>query len=82
MPLQFIFFTSSSNVILTIGGCWLLQNLENRNKSNKFKRLQIKVFFFPNIIPLDKGPSNLSFFCIYPEGVLKGLYSICFFSKK
>ena len=48
MPLQFIFFLllHQINVILTICGCWLLQNLENRNKRNKFKRLQIKVFFF------------------------------------
>ena len=46
MPLQFIFFLllHQINVILTICGCWLLQNLENRDKRNKFKRLQIKVF--------------------------------------
>ena len=32
------------NVILTICGCWLLQSLEKRKKSNKFNRLQIEVF--------------------------------------
>ena len=37
------------NAILTF--FWLLQNLEKREKSNKFNRLQIEVFFFPNINP-------------------------------
>ena len=39
------------NVILTICGCWLLQNLEKRKKSNKVNRLQIKV---PKYKPLKK----------------------------
>ena len=36
------------DVILTICGCWLLQNLGKRKKSNKFNRLQIEVLFLPN----------------------------------
>ena len=40
-----------TDVILTICGCWLLQNLEKRNKSNNFNRLHIEVFYLPNISP-------------------------------
>ena len=79
-PLQFIFVTSLSNTrFLTICGCWFLQNLEKRKKSNKFNRLQIEVFFLPNIsTPLNIDPSNLSYVRIYAQGVLTEFYGILF----
>ena len=47
---------------------------------NKFNRLQIEVFFLPNISPpLNIGPSNLSFVRIYAQGVLTGFYGILIF---
>ena len=71
------------SVILTICGCWLLQNLVKRKKSNKFNRLQIEVFFIPNIIlsyisPANIGPSNLPFVRIYAQGVLTVFYGVFF----
>ena len=51
-------------------------------KSNKFNRLQIEVFFVLNISPPvykpppNRGPSNLSFFPIYAQGVLTGIHGI------
>ena len=51
-------------------------------KSNKFNRLQIEVFFVPNISPPvykpspNRGPSNLSFVRIYAQGVLTGIHGI------
>ena len=47
----FLLLLYQINVILTISGCWLLQNLEKRKKSNKFNRFQIGVFFLSNIPP-------------------------------
>ena len=79
-PLQFIFVTSLSNTcFLTICGCWFLQNLEKRKKGKKFNRLQIEVFFLPNIsTPLNIDPSNLSYVRIYAQGVLTEFYGILF----
>ena len=72
----FLLILYQINVILTISGSWLLQNLAKRRKSNKFNRLQIEVFFLriisPSLPPQKKhtrarahapniGPSNLSF---------------------
>ena len=56
-----------TGVVLSVCGCWLLQNLEKRKKSIKLNRLQIEVFFLPNISPSPSniGPSNLSFARIY-----------------
>ena len=52
-------------------------------KKSKFNRLQIKMFFLPNIIrpppyviPSNIGQSNLSFVRIYAQGVLTGIYGI------
>ena len=68
-----------TDVILTICGRWLLQNLEKRNKSNNFNRLQIEVFYLPNIspqpLPLTTqppkiGPLNASFALIYTQDKL------------
>ena len=76
--LQFIFVTSLSNKHYFYQ-LWLLviTNLEKRKKSNKFNRLQIEVFFLPNMSPpLPKIPSNLTFARIYAQGVLMGFYSI------
>ena len=42
---------TTREVVLTFCGCWLLPNLEKRKKSKNFNRLQIEVFFLPNIIP-------------------------------
>ena len=36
-------------VLFTICGCWLIQNLDKRKKRNKFKGFQIEAFFLPNI---------------------------------
>ena len=41
-----------TSVVLSVCGCWLLQNLEKRKKSIKLNILQIEVFFLPNISPL------------------------------
>ena len=66
------------NVILTICGYWLLQNLEKRKKINKFNRLQIEVFFLPNIgppyinPPLEYTPMELTFVCVFAQGILTG----------
>ena len=46
------------NVVFIICGYWLLQNLEKRKKSNKFKRLQIEVFFLLNVSPPEYRPIN------------------------
>ena len=48
------------NVILTICGSWLSKNLEKSKKINKFNRLQIEVFFFPNLSP----PRRMQFYKI------------------
>ena len=49
-PLQFIVVTLYQvNVILTICGYWLLQNLEESKKINKFNRLQAELFSLPNL---------------------------------
>ena len=51
-------------------------------KSNKFNRLQIEVFFVPNISPPvyepppNRGPSNFSFVRIYAQGVLTWIHGI------
>ena len=58
-------------------------SVEKRKKS-KFNRLQIKVFFLPNIpppvykSPPNIGPSNLPFARLYAQSVLKGFYRILF----
>ena len=71
---SFLLLLYQINVILTICGYWLLQNLEKRKKNNKFNRLQIELFSLPNISPAYKiplpsniGPSNLSFVHIYAQ---------------
>ena len=65
----------------------VIKNVEKRKKSNKFNRLQIEVFFLPNIVPPPPtpyisspniGPTNSSFVCIYAQGVITGFYGICF----
>ena len=48
------------SVILTIRDYWSLQNLEKSKKINKFNRLQIEVFFFPNLSP----PPRIQFYKI------------------
>ena len=77
-PLQFIFVTSLSNKCYS-DHLWLLVITKSgkRKKSNKFTRLQIEVFFLPNISPPPNiGPSNLSFVRIYAQGMLTGFYSM------
>ena len=50
---------------------------KKEKKSNRFNRLEIEVFFLPNISPLPIiSPLNLPFIRIYARGVLTGFYSI------
>ena len=44
-----------------------------KKKESKFDKLQIELFFLPNI-----SPSNLSCVCIYAQGILTGFYGIRF----
>ena len=79
-PLQFIFVTSLSSVILTICGCcwWLLQNLEER-KVISLTDCKLKCFssrIYPPPSPPYIGPPNLRFVRIFAQGVLKRFYGI------
>ena len=76
------------SLLLTLNIFHILHDVKNaeiralywkKRKKSKFNRLQIEVFFLPNISPpyispLNIGPSNLSFVRIYAQGVLKGFY--------
>ena len=59
-----------------------IYELYTGKKYNKSNRLQIKVFFLPNISPfvykppLNIGPSNLLLGRIYAQHVLTGFYGM------
>ena len=71
-----LLFICQMNIFLAICGCWLLQNLAKRKKSNKFNRLQIEVFFLPNISSPNTGSSNLNFVRTYAQVVSTRFYGI------
>ena len=70
-PLQFIFCTSLSNKHSY--HLWLLAITKSGKKSNKFDRLQIEVFFLPNI---SHPPFPRMYVRIYAHDVLTGFYGI------
>ena len=45
----FLLLLYQINVIISIYGCCLLQNLEKKKKNSQFNKFQMKVFFHPNI---------------------------------
>ena len=85
-----IFVTSLSNKRYSYH-YWLLviTNLEKREKSNKFNRFQIEVFFLPNIGPLvSKSPLPTEYrpikfaLCMYMRpGHINGILRYCFYMK-